>query len=124
MPHFGKRVIGEKAYNLEAAKAARGATHFGHRVVGKITEAGEPDAGGDDGKGKGKEPQGISVAKIETLLGENPALLDQLFADELQRPEGARKTALRLFLKVETAKESPRVGYVDHLHELIEGKAE
>lgn len=84
-------------------------------------EAEAPDGeGGDESQGDGDDsakPDGgeslgtLSVSEIERTLGETntEAMVDQIMAAELERPEGLpRKGALRALIEAEKRRESPR----------------
>lgn len=113
---FGPAIIGQAQYDAEQKIVEQGAHVFGHLVTG----VGGPDASPAGGpiipiapapESFGKKaftlPPGIkaaapaSIADLEEVLTANPAAFDILLAAELERPEGPRKGALRLFREAE-----------------------
>lgn len=64
-----------------------------------------------------------SIKQIEDALQENPALYEELYALELERPDGPRKGALRIFLAAEMNLESgPRDERLSEIEDLLKPK--
>jgi hypothetical protein len=104
-PAFGRRVIGDKAFEAESKKIAQGAHRFGPRVRGSNTPTAAP-AGAKTTHGPlvsdpVNKDETVSVREIIDALVANPATFDTLYEAELERPAGARPDALRVFLRSE-----------------------
>jgi hypothetical protein len=136
---FGKRVIGEQAWEAQeaAAKAARDrGAGLGSRVTGPVAgvttaveEAPPKEAKVTDepnGKeatpstsveGKPTAPAQLSLKELAIALEENETVLffDEMVDAELARVEGPRKGGLRLLLKNEQAQDEPREAVVKEL---------
>jgi hypothetical protein len=144
--NFGQRVIGKKAWEQqqkEKQRAAETGGKLGSRVTGPsrasraagqttvavagpggpppAPPAADPDkAKPDDLKEEGGQPaiKPISVADMKEVLESDPSIEkhDQLFAAEMERPEGTpRKGALRLLLDAEMKRTEPRGGIIAEL---------
>jgi hypothetical protein len=126
MSHFGHRVIGRTKAAEEAEVAATGADHFGPRVIGDVLakrrllarkDEGAKDSRRDPSKRAKKaatqEPKAeapetpvtTSLDELEAALDGNAEFYEGLYSQELLRPAGPRKGALRLFLKFEMGHE-------------------
>ncbi len=129
MSNFGHRVIGHQRAAEEAEVKKTRANHFGPRVIGDVLARRRLLARQDDGakdsrttpskkqaKKKASQkkaapheevevPLTTNVAELEEALGQNDAFYEPLYASEFLRPAGARKSALRLFLRHEMAHE-------------------
>ena len=127
MGHFGSRVIGHEKAAAQAEVAEKRADHFGPRVIGDVLAKRRLEARTDDGAQKFKPrkdsrstpgakkkkkaaeekadvieaPITSNVEELQAALESNPAFYDQLWEAEFLRPSGARKSALRVFLKHE-----------------------
>lgn len=126
MSHFGSRVIGHQKAAEEAEIEKTGADHFGPRVLGDVldkrrllarNDAGaghEKDSRSDPAKKKAKKeattepvaevveaPVTTSLDELAAALEGNAEFYEGLYSQELLRPAGPRKGALRLFLKFE-----------------------
>ena len=123
MSHFGARVIGRAKAAEEAIVKETGANHFGSRVIGDVLakrrlqqrqDAGAKDSRSDPAKKQAKKyqkptpqdevieaPVTTSLGDLESALEGNAAFYESLYTQELLRPSGPRKGALRLFLKFE-----------------------
>ena len=135
---FGKRVIGEAAWEAQeaAAKAAlaRGAG-LGSRVTGPASGAtAVEEAPSDDeqvtdeatvekatppveAKAKPDEQPHLSLAELAIALEENETdtFFDEMMDAEFARVEGPRKGGLRLLLKSEESQDDPREAVVKEL---------
>lgn len=127
MSNFGHRVIGREAAEREQVIEKARAKHFGPRVIGQIfqrreeIEEQERDSRSDPAAKQAKKkaaaeaaakrradaeaqqevveaPITANLKELEEALGQNPAFYEMLYGSELQRAEGPRKGALRLFL--------------------------
>lgn len=139
---FGHRVIGREAAEKEAKEIATGRRSFGHRVVGgdgpkpqapARVRGNAPAAPGEAVHERGKSPIGekiepvkavdsFSVDQLESLLGENSSLFDDLFGLELSRADGARAEALRVFQRYELAGQD-RPDVIHDIQELLAARA-
>lgn len=107
MPYFGSKVIGKKAFERAEKIEKLNITTFGPKVAGDAhAELAKLDAAEKAPQGPQTPSEGsYRVEDIQKSLEENPALADDLYAAELSRPDGPRKTALRLFLQAEYQRE-------------------
>jgi len=129
MSNFGHRVIGHTKAKEEALIKETGASHFGTRVIGDVLAKRRLQARQDDGAKDSRSDPATKMAKkkasqkaakaepapevpVTTSLDEldealegNAAFYEGLYSQELLRPSGPRKGALRLFLKFEMAHE-------------------
>jgi hypothetical protein len=125
MSHFGNRVIGHQKAAEEAEAVATKSSHFGSRVIGDVLakrrllarkDDGAKDSRSDPSVKKAKKkasqeaaskaeiieaPVTASLEELEAALEGNAAFYEGLYTQEMLRPAGARKGALRLFLKFE-----------------------
>ena len=133
MANFGYRKIGKAAFEVEkiknVVKSKFGPRKFGARkaaamaadlaVAESVVEAErvvEPARVVDD-------ETMASIKQIDTALQENPALYEELYKLELERPDGARKGALRIFMREEMALEGgPRDERQAELENLLKPK--
>jgi hypothetical protein len=127
--HFGNRVIGHQKAAENAEAVATRSSHFGTRVIGDVLAKRRLQERGDDGardsrsdpatkKAKGQKPQEeattattateavelpttTNLEELKDALDGNEAFYEGLYTNELIRPSGPRKAALRLFLKFE-----------------------
>lgn len=126
MPKFGRRKIGNAAFELAKLKEGQrkkfGPRKFGARKAAIMdAQLAAAQAAVDEEK---SPPQGdaptTSVKQMATALGENPSHLDQFIELEKQRPAGVRKTAIKLFLGTEMQKEdAARQEVIDELQALL-----
>lgn len=93
MPYFGRRVIGQKAFDQQKAAEVGGRSYFGHRVVGKNGPKPPPP------EEKKVVAEGISVDELARALQTNSSLFESLYEQELARPSGARIEALDVLLQ-------------------------
>lgn len=112
---FGPRKIGQAAFNLSQVRAKQ-TKKFGPRKYGAkkaalmAAELAEAEAAAE-GVAVPKEPvvteeiPTTSVKQMAIALGENVEHLDEFIQLEKDRPGGVRKTAVKLFLGTELAKE-------------------
>lgn len=136
--HFGPAVIGEEAFLREKAEKEKGADYFGPAVVAdagpskptpeqlrrqpdlaKLHGLADPDA---PPPAKPAVAQ-LSLEKLKDALEDNPFILDGMIAAEFERPEGPRKAALRMLVKIEAAKAEPRADVVARLEGALTPKA-
>ncbi len=138
MPHFGKRVIGDKAYDEAVRSEKGGANVFGSRVVSSIkgdgpiaqakraTEHGPRVVAGtkvSDVRGEEGE-ETVSIDDLRNILAENPTFFDSLYEGELARTDGPRDEALHIFREVERGiKGAGRREILDDIAELLGEKA-
>ena len=114
-PTFGPKKIGQAEFNLQQARATK-EQHFGPKKFGPKKVA-EMDAAVAEAKKKvsdEKKPKPVdtsgttgstSIKQIDQALQDNPAVYEEMYSLELQRAEGPRKGALRLFMAAEVARE-------------------
>lgn len=138
MPKFGPRKIGRAQFELlkvrQAQKKKFGPRKFGAKkaaiMAQQLAEAEQavaqeqPSAQVQEQRTSSPAPEGAttSVKQMAKALGENVALLDEFIELEQQRPNGARKTALKLFLGTELAKEDKaRDEVIEQLQQLLKG---
>ncbi len=133
-PHFGPRKIGQAQFNLKTAQATK-EQHFGPKKFGPKKVA-EMDAAVAEAKQKvvdeKKKPKPVdtsettgstSIKQIDKALQDNPAVYEEMYALELQRAEGPRKGALRLFMAAEVAREGgPREDRIAELDAALKPK--
>lgn len=122
MPKYGPRKIGKAAFDLEkkteVVKNKFGPRKFGRRRAAQMAaEIAVLEEAVAEEKApvteKPVEPARVvegdftaaSIKQIDEALKENPALYEELYALELERPDGGRKGALRIFLAAEMALE-------------------
>ena len=125
MSHFGSRVIGRQKASEEAEAVVTRSSHFGSRVIGDVLAKRRLLARQDDGakdtrsdpavkqaKKKASQeaaaqaevveaPVTASLDELEAALEGNAAFYEGLYTQEMLRPSGQRKGALRIFLKFE-----------------------
>lgn len=125
MSHFGSRVIGHEKAAEEAEAVKTRSSHFGSRVIGDVLlkrrllarqDDGARDSRSDPSVKQAKKkaaqeaatkteiveaPVTASLEELEAALEGNEAFYEGLYTQEMLRPSGARKGALRLFLKFE-----------------------
>lgn len=114
-PKFGHRKIGRAAFELAKVRAKQtkkfGPRKFGAKkaalMAAELAEA-EAKAAGVTAPAptapEGEAPT-TSVKHMAIALGENVEHLDEFIGLEKARPGGLRKTAIKLFLGTELAKE-------------------
>lgn len=127
---FGKRVIGEQAWEAQesAAKIARGRGGFGPRVTGDVAveeappavkekpeakapvvesrpeaEAPQAEPTTEEAPPEAEAPTYLSLVELEKALTENATadFFDEMLQVEMSRVEGPRKGGLRLLLRAE-----------------------
>jgi len=139
MSKFGKRVLGKAATERQEAMKRNPGNKFGTRVISRRAQRLEQEKEQqaevkasstkiiDVGEAV-KAPEPVTVVKaeapitanldeLEGALKQNPAFYETLFESELDRADGPRKGALRLFLAHEMAGESreDRLGAIQEL---------
>jgi hypothetical protein len=146
MARFGPRKIGKAAFELQEKKHKVLKSKFGPRKYGKkkaakmaaeleeleravvgessgIPEATPPEAPPapvEPARVVGEELTAASIKQIDEAMKENPALYEELYALELERPDGGRKGAFRIFLAAEMSLEGgPRDERMAELEELL-----
>lgn len=103
---FGPAIIGEEAYRKQQEFARTGGQGFGKLMLGPVVPpaapAPVPDAPApvESNLARGA----YSVKDIQAMLAEAPARTYDLAAAEFNRPDGPRKTVLKLLREVEEAK--------------------
>ena len=136
---FGKRVLGEQAWEAQeaAAKVAASRGGFGPRVTGDVEEASpvatvEPQAEAAEVEAppaepttdeapseKPEAPTRLSLVELAKALAENAteSFFDEMLEVEMSRVEGPRKGGLRLLLKAEQVRDevAPREAIVNEL---------
>lgn len=138
MPPFGKRVVGNAAFDKALREEKGGAAVFGVRVRGAIREEGPisiakrntehgvrvvADAKAQDEKGNDAET--VSIESLRNILAENPTFFDSLYEAELAREDGARPEALEIFIMVETGiKGAGRREIIDEIRTLLGVKSQ
>lgn len=124
MPHFGKKVVGAKEYDAAVRSEKGGGNVFGKRVraaipddhptnrAKRVTEHGPRVVSNVSGTGS----DALSVDDLKRLLigptAENVTMFDNLYENELARPDGARPEALEVLLQAEI---SPRGAQRKHI---------
>ncbi len=107
-PGFGPMMIGDAAYAEQQRQAQTGGIGFGSRMTGPavpVAEPAPPLAAADTDIPSGDLAVGAyAVKEVVKMLAEVPARTYDLFAAEVNRADGARKTALRAIRDTETAK--------------------
>jgi len=122
MSNFGTRVIGKQAEERQAALRKNPGNKFGSRVISRravrleeeaVAVAAEKVAAPAAKKVevevavvKTEAPITANLDELEGALKQNPAFYETLFQSELDRADGPRKGALRLFLAHEMSGES------------------
>lgn len=116
---YGRRVIGDEAYERERVIVQKQAMIYGPRVTGLIDEP-KPQQPVDPVKaesaetaptsGKADETANaagadnyLSVRELDAAVKANPALVDDFLALELKREPFPRATALKSLLAAETS---------------------
>jgi hypothetical protein len=115
-PHFGRKVVGDEAFDRaireekgggsvfgtrvrdaipdnNTMNSAKRATEMGVRVVNEVTP--------QDHRGETKDGGSISIEDLRNILAENPTFFDSLYEGELAREDGPRDDALRIFQEIE-----------------------
>ncbi len=113
-PTFGPRKIGQAAFDLQVVKGKK-EEHFGPRKFGKKKAAQMKAAVVAAEQRVVEEKAGkplandkvvtASIKQIDQGLQENPAVYEEMYALELERAEGPRKGAMRLFMAAEVARD-------------------
>jgi len=134
MPKFGIRKIGAAAFKAaqlrEESTQKFGPRKFGARkaaVMKAAIDAADAEATGGQTPDTAPPVAAVtatSIKQIDEALRENPALYEELYALELERTEGARKGALRIFLAAEMNLEGgPRDERMAQIEGLLKPKA-
>ena len=131
---YGPRKVGQAAYELNklnvAAKSKFGLRKFGRRkasamaaeiaVAESVVEEEKQPKTVVPARVAGELPTTTSIKQIDEALLENHALYEELFALELERADGPRKGALRIFMREEMALEGgPRDERMAELEDLV-----
>lgn len=133
MPKFGPRKIGKAQFDLEnkqeAVQSKFGPRKFGKRKAAEmdaeiaVAEAAVEEERAVEPARVTDAPTAASVKQIDEALKENPALYEELYALELERPDGGRKGAFRIFMAMEMALEGgPRDERLAELESLVAPK--
>ncbi len=95
---FGERVVGKDAFKVQ--QHVRQFSYFGPRVRDSAEIATtEPEPTRPVAT---EVPEGFyRIEDIAKALQENPSLYDKLYEAELKRPDGPRRSAMRMFLQAE-----------------------
>lgn len=101
---FGPAIIGEEAYRKQQEFARTGGQGFGKLMLGPVTPAAPPPAADAAPVESNLARGAYSVKDIQAMLAEAPARTYDLAAAEFNRPDGPRKTVLKLLREVEEAK--------------------
>ncbi len=132
-PTFGPKKIGQAEFNLQKATAVK-EQHFGPKKFGpkKVAEMDAAVAEAKQAVAEEKKPKPVdtsettgstSIKQIDQALQDNPAVYEEMYALELQRSEGPRKGALRLFMAAEVAREEgPREDRIAELDAALKPK--
>jgi len=105
-PGFGPLMIGEQAYQEQQKRASTSGAGFGARMTGPAVQ----DLGPRVVDVPAETPSGTlaggsySVKDVRALLVEAPGRTYDLAEAEFNRPDGARKSVLRLLKETEEAK--------------------
>lgn len=130
---FGPRKIGQAAFELkklkDAAKSKFGPRKFGKRKASAMAaEIAVAESVVDAEQTKTVEPARVvgdvatatSIKQIDEALQENHVLYEELYQLELERPDGPRKGAIRIFMREEMALEGgPRDERMAELEDLV-----
>ena len=134
MPKFGPRKVGAAAFKAAALREETG-KKFGPRKFGARKAAAMNAAlVAADAEATGKMTAdtappaapvtATSIKQVDVALKENPATYEELYALELERAEGPRKGALRIFLAAEMNLEGgPRDERLAQIEGLLKPKA-
>lgn len=118
--HFGSLIVGEEAAKEEAAIVEKGGNIFGPLVVDAGASEGLSDAQ-EEALAKTLAFAPSNTKELETTLQEHPETFDALLEAEFMRPEGTRKTWLRIFLSAENARDGgPRPEVVTKINDALE----
>lgn len=110
---FGVRVRDAIPDNSGTLNAAKRNSEMGIKVVNTITPG---DIRGEDGDGDGS----LTIEDLQNVLAENPTFFDSLYEHELAREDGPRDDALRIFQEVERGiKGAGRAGVLDEINQLL-----
>jgi len=113
---FGPRKVGQAQFE-KSKVAAKLTNKFGPRKFGKRKAAAmdaelavaesvvEEEKQVEPARVVGADTTAASIKQIDTALQENPALYEELYQLELERPDGGRKGAFRIFLREEMSLE-------------------
>ncbi len=133
---FGRKVIGDDAFDKAIREEKGGGSQFGVRVRDAIpenntlniakraTELGVKvvntvtpgDIRGEEGDGDGY----LSIEDLRNVLAENPTFFDSLYEHELAREDGPRDDALRIFQEIERGiKGAGRQSVLDEINQLL-----
>jgi hypothetical protein len=99
---FGPKIVGAENYKKTTA-AKRGRSGFGPRVTGKQAPTAEPkrrETGAVDSPRALVSPEAgavedsLSIEQVQEILAQNPAFIETIHVQELERAEGPRREAL------------------------------
>lgn len=110
MTHLGPAVLGQERFEEIQKSVKGGRDKYGPAVTGYTEPEPEPEAA---------SPAHLSVRDLETVLGADARKMDYYLSAEWDREGGPRKSALRIFLRMEGEKESPRQVLIDRLTEAL-----
>lgn len=108
---YGPAVLGQEKFDQLQKQAKGGGATFGAAVLGYKNQPEPPEPP--------SAPAHLSVRALETVLDADPSKMDYHLSAEWEREGGPRKSALRIFLKMESEKESPRQVLVDRITEAL-----
>ena len=134
MPKFGPRKIGHAQFEAEEARekvqSKFGPRKFGKRKAAEMAAAVavaesvvEEERAVEPARVVDGEFTAASIKQIDVALKENPALYEELYILERERPDGGRKGAFRIFLAMAMALEGgPRDERMAELEERLKPK--
>lgn len=131
---MGPRMIGEREHRLSKIEQVTAVKGFGTRMLsgspmGQELEAARAAFDAEVAKESSAPPpvsqdnpdqKFFSLADIKAVLSEEPGRVGELFTSEQARPDGMRKTALRVLIATEKAKDhGPDVALLSALEESL-----
>ncbi|MGH3428481.1 MAG: hypothetical protein ACRDQZ_13090 [Mycobacteriales bacterium] len=123
---FGRKVIGDEAFDTALREEKGGGSTFGVRVRDAIPETNTLNIAKRNSEMGVKvvndvpASESLSVEDIEKLLDENPTFFDSLYEYELARDDGPRDDALKVFQSVERGiKGAGRHVVLDEINQLL-----
>jgi hypothetical protein len=135
---FGKRVVGDDAYEKAVREEKGGAHVFGTRVRDAIPDGGPTNQakrasefgvrttdGASFQDHTGKATDAVALDDLKNILAENPTFFDSLYEAELAREGGARPEALKVFQQIEIGiKGQGRRDVLDEINALLGEKSQ
>lgn len=131
---MGPRMIGEREHRLSKIEQVTVVKGFGARMLGSSplgdelkaaqaafeTEVAAEQAAPAPVHPDNPDQKFYSLTDIKTVLAEEPGRVGELFTSEQARPDGMRKTALRVLIAAEKAKDhGPDVALLSALEESL-----